>query len=82
MLRTTDPAECDRIWAGDLAHGGTERMGGWLTDRWGIAWQIFPEGLDDLLLGGTPQQNDRAFACMMGQRKIDMAAIAAARQGA
>ena len=81
VLRTTNQAECDRIWAGHLAHGGTEQMCGRLTDRWGIAWQIFPEGMDDLLFGGTPQQNERAFACTMGQRKIDMAAIAAARQG-
>lgn len=81
VVRTTDQAECDRIWAGHLAHGAKEQMCGWLIDHWGISWQVYPAGMEALLMGGTPEQNQRAFACMMGQRKIDAAAIAAAARG-
>ena len=41
-------AELDRIWDGLLAGGATKACG-WLADRYGVAWQVVPDNLPDLL---------------------------------
>jgi len=52
---------------------------GWCKDRWGLSWQITPRALTDALAAGGEAK--RAFEAMMTMRKIDIAAIEAARRG-
>ncbi len=73
-----DQAEIDRLWAALTADGGTEIQCGWLNDRWGIPWQIFPRRLPELLADPDPARARRAFQAMMTMVKIDLAAIEAA----
>jgi predicted 3-demethylubiquinone-9 3-methyltransferase (glyoxalase superfamily) len=47
---------------------------------WGISWQITPRVLTDALAAGGDEAK-RAFDAMMGMKKIDIAAIEAARRG-
>lgn len=75
---TKDQPETDRLWSALLAGGGQESMCGWLTDRYGVSWQVVPEALPRLL--GDPDRNaaSRARAALMRMTKIDIAALEAA----
>ena len=41
--------ELDRLWDALLADGGSPMACGWLTDRWGVAWQVTPSMLGELM---------------------------------
>src|SRR3954467_5223692 len=69
----SDQAEVDRLWAALTADGGTEIMCGWLRDRWGVPWQIFPEMLPRLLADPDPAVSGRVFAAMTAMVKLDVA---------
>ena len=56
VVSTADQAETDRLWAALTADGGREVQCGWLKDRWGIAWQITPRRLGELVNSGSPEQ--------------------------
>ena len=49
-------------------------------DKWGVSWQITPRILTEALAAGDDEAK-RAFDAMMGMKKIDVAAIKAARRG-
>jgi len=74
-------AEVDRLWAALTANGGQEIMCGWLRDKWGVPWQIFPQVLPRLLADPDPEVAARAFAAMQTMVKIDAAAIERAATG-
>jgi predicted 3-demethylubiquinone-9 3-methyltransferase (glyoxalase superfamily) len=78
---TEDQAETDHLWQAHLDAGGSPLACGWLTDRYGIAWQIIPQQVPGLLFGGSPEENARAFAAMEGMTKIDIAALERAKAG-
>ena len=80
MVRTDDQEETDRYWNAITANGGAESACGWCKDRWGVSWQITPRVLTEALAAGGDEAR-RAFAAMMDMRKIDVAAIEAARLG-
>ena len=56
-------------------------MSGWCKDKWGISWQITPLALTQALADPDRAASKRAFAAMMGMKKIDVAAIERARKG-
>ena len=78
---TEDQAETDRYWNAIVGNGGEESVCGWCKDRWGLSWQITPIALIDALADPDPAAAKRAFDAMMGMKKIDVAAIEAARRG-
>lgn len=77
-VETDDQAETDRLWAALTAHGGEESHCGWLKDRYGVSWQVFPRRLTELTLRADRNVSAKAIAAMMKQKKIDIAAIEAA----
>ena len=81
MVVTEDQAETDRYWDAIVANGGAESACGWCKDRWGFSWQITPRTLLEALSAGGAEAT-RAFEAMMTMRRIDVAAIDAARAGA
>lgn len=80
QIATDDQEETDRYWNAIISNGGQESACGWCKDRWGVSWQITPRVLTEALAAGGTEAK-RAFDAMMGMRKIDVAAIEAARRG-
>uniref|UniRef100_UPI0035ADFAB5 VOC family protein n=1 Tax=Sandaracinobacter sp. TaxID=2487581 RepID=UPI0035ADFAB5 len=66
-------AELDRIWDGLLAGGATKACG-WLADRYGVAWQVVPDNLPDLLDPADQAAVGRVMQAVMGMIKLDIGA--------
>ena len=81
QVATADQAETDRYWNAIVGHGGEENVCGWCKDQWGISWQITPIALTQAVADPDRAAARRAFEAMMQMRKIDIAAIEAARRG-
>ncbi len=77
-VETDDQAETDRLWAALTTNGGEEGHCGWLKDRYGVSWQVFPRRLTELTLRADKIVSAKAIAAMMKQKKIDIAEIEAA----
>ena len=77
-VETEDQAETDRLWAALTTNGGEESQCGWLKDRYGVSWQVFPRRLTELTLKADKNVSAKAIAAMMKQKKIDIAEIEAA----
>ncbi|EJB07886.1 hypothetical protein Rleg9DRAFT_6907 [Rhizobium leguminosarum bv. trifolii WSM597] len=80
QIATDDQEETDRYWNAIVGNGGQESECGWCKDKWGVSWQITPRVLSEALTAGGGEAK-RAFDAMMTMRKIDVAAIEAARRG-
>jgi predicted 3-demethylubiquinone-9 3-methyltransferase (glyoxalase superfamily) len=75
--------EIDYYWD-KLGQGGdpNARQCGWLKDRYGLSWQVVPEGMAKMYKNPKSKGTERAFAAMMQMKKIDIAALEAAYKGA
>jgi predicted 3-demethylubiquinone-9 3-methyltransferase (glyoxalase superfamily) len=76
-------AEIDRYWE-KLGEGGDPeaQQCGWLKDRFGLSWQIVPAGMEEFFKSGPDAGTERAMSAMMQMKKIDLAALHKARDGA
>jgi len=81
QVATDDQDETDRLWNAIVGNGGQESECGWCKDKWGLSWQITPRVLTAAITDPDRAVAKRAFEAMMGMRKIDIAAIEAARLG-
>jgi predicted 3-demethylubiquinone-9 3-methyltransferase (glyoxalase superfamily) len=70
--------EIDYYWDSLTADGGKPGQCGWLTDKYGLAWQVTPTGMDQVFSDPDPERANRAMQAMLGMQKIDMAALQAA----
>ncbi|MCP1727646.1 putative 3-demethylubiquinone-9 3-methyltransferase (glyoxalase superfamily) [Natronospira proteinivora] len=75
--------QLDYYWQ-RLGEGGDEaaRQCGWLKDRYGLSWQIVPVVLPELVSDADPARAERAMNAMMQMKKLDIAALQAAAEGA
>lgn len=71
-IECADQAEIDYYWE-KLSHVPDAEQCGWAKDRFGISWQIVPQNMSELTQ--TPAQ----IQAMMGMKKIDIAALEAAK---
>ena len=72
--------ELDRIWNA-LLDGGSPQECGWLTDRYGLKWQIVPRELNDWMSDPDKEAAARTAKAMMSMVKFDIAALKAAHDG-
>src|SRR5688572_24178266 len=73
--------EIDHLTDGLIAGGGTEGPCGWVTDRFGVSWQINPPILGQLLTDKDPVKAGRAMQAMLGMKRINIAEIKRAYEG-
>ena len=75
-----DQEEVDRYWE-LLTDGGEEVQCGWLTDRFGLSWQVVPVGALELFNDPDRERARRATEAMFTMKKLDLAALRAAADG-
>ena len=73
--------EVDHYWS-KLSAGGNEVACGWLKDKYGLAWQIVPNALIELIQDKDPAKSQRVMAAMLQMKKIDIAGLQAAHAAA
>ena len=76
-----DQAEVDRLWS-TLGEGGAPVQCGWITDRYGLSWQVVPEGLVRMMKDPDPAKARRVTEAMVAMVKFDVAALEKAFEGA
>jgi predicted 3-demethylubiquinone-9 3-methyltransferase (glyoxalase superfamily) len=73
--------ELDYYWE-KLSEGGEESQCGWLKDKYGLSWQVVPTGMEELFSDPDPERATRAMQAMLGMKKLDIAALRRAAEGA
>lgn len=81
QVYTDTQAETDSYWNAIVAGGGSESECSWCKDRYGLSWQIVPRALTAAMTDPDTAAAKRAMQAMMTMKKIDIAAIEAARKG-
>jgi predicted 3-demethylubiquinone-9 3-methyltransferase (glyoxalase superfamily) len=72
--------EIDHYWE-KLSAGGEIQQCGWLKDKFGVSWQIFPADLPDMMRDADKTKAARAMHAMLGMKKFDIAELRAAYEG-
>ncbi|HSK40457.1 MAG TPA: VOC family protein [Arenibaculum sp.] len=80
MVDCADQAEVDRLWSA-LSDGGSPGQCGWLTDRYGVSWQIVPTVLGKMLKVEDPAKVRRVTEALLGMTRIEIDRLEDARDG-
>ena len=73
-------AEVDYYWEKLSADPGAGQCG-WLKDRFGLSWQVWPRAIGEMIENGSPEQVARVTKAMLPMKKLDIAALEKAYQG-
>lgn len=80
MVSCADQGELDHYWD-SLLEGGTALQCGWLTDRFGVSWQIIPARFAELMGTLEDEAGRRVYQAMLQMVKLDIATLEAAAAG-
>jgi predicted 3-demethylubiquinone-9 3-methyltransferase (glyoxalase superfamily) len=80
MVPCQDQDEVDYYWS-RLSEGGQEVACGWVTDRYGVSWQVYPTVMGDMMTDPDPEKVRRVTEAMMKMIKLDIAALQQAYAG-
>jgi predicted 3-demethylubiquinone-9 3-methyltransferase (glyoxalase superfamily) len=80
FVKCETQAEVDTLW-NRLLEGGAPQQCGWLTDRFGISWQIVPTVLGKMLQDKDRAKSKRVMEAMLSMVKLDIAALENAYAG-
>ncbi len=80
-IECEDQKEIDYYWE-RLGEGGEEGPCGWLKDRYGLSWQVVPTGMEELFADPDKKRAERAMRAMLEMKKIDIATLREAADGA
>lgn len=72
IINCKDQTEVDYFWKKMTADGGEESQCGWLKDKYGVSWQVVPQGLKEILSGDN---SERAMSALMQMQKINLDAL-------
>jgi predicted 3-demethylubiquinone-9 3-methyltransferase (glyoxalase superfamily) len=73
MVQCDTQAEIDELWQ-KLSEGGQEVQCGWVTDKFGVSWQIIPRALSTWM-SGTPAKAQRVMQALLAMQKLDIATL-------
>ena len=73
--------EIDELWAKLTADGGAPSRCGWLKDKFGLSWQIVPNGLGRMLSDKDAGKSTRVMNVMLGMDKLDLKRLEQAYNG-
>ena len=74
VINCETQAEVDHYW-NHFLKGGKEQACGWITDKFGVSWQVTPAMLPKLLKDPDKAKANRVMAAMMKMIKLDIAAL-------
>ncbi len=74
VVNCATQGELDELWE-KLSAGGEPGQCGWLTDKFGVSWQIVPRLLSEILQEADPQKSERAMKALLGMGRIDLEAL-------
>lgn len=80
LINCDDQAEVDRLWTALTADGGQEIQCGWLADKYGVNWQVWPVEAEQFLEGES-EAAVRATAALFEMKKVDVQALRAVYEG-
>jgi predicted 3-demethylubiquinone-9 3-methyltransferase (glyoxalase superfamily) len=80
QIHCKDQDEVDYYW-NKLTEGGEENVCGWLKDKFGVSWQVIPDGLVEMLTDADPEKAKRTTEAMFAMKKLDIAALKKAHAG-
>jgi predicted 3-demethylubiquinone-9 3-methyltransferase (glyoxalase superfamily) len=81
VIECDDQKELDRYWDAIAENGGKPMACGWITDRWGVRWQIVPRVLYEMMSDKDPARSRRASDAMLKMVKLDIPTLEAAYRG-
>lgn len=73
--------ELDALWANLIADGGSELACGWLKDKFGMCWQVWPSQLQHWMASDDAQALQRMFEALWQMTKLDVATLQQAFDG-
>ncbi len=81
LVKCKTQEEVNDLWEKLTSNGGEESMCGWLVDKYGVSWQIVPDGLIEMFADPDREKAGRAMNAMMQMKKLDIHVVRDAYNG-
>lgn len=71
LIECESQEEIDYFWEKLSADPNAEQCG-WLKDKFGLSWQVVPEGMNEMMNADDPEKAERAMNAMLQMKKLDI----------